>query len=165
MPSVQKTTLRITPRGSTARAAIRSHRRNIESRLIRSNNHIAFSYVYNKINDVNSQICLTNKNKSMSDKEAAKIFLHEFSGSFSTASNVNVCIDTRQLNGSSFQPYCTERMVDEALRKCSASNSSPDGISYKVLKAVAQHLLTPLNIIFNSHYTLIYSLPRGNMLS
>ena len=57
-------------------------------------------------------------------------------------------MDVSQLDRSSFQPYCTERMVDETLRNCSASNSSPDGISYKVLKAVAQHFLAPLNIIF-----------------
>ena len=60
----------------------------------------------------------------------------------------NVCMDASQLDGSSLQPYYIERVVDEALRNCSASSSSPNGISYKVLKTVAQHLLAPLNIIF-----------------
>ena len=66
----------------------------------------------------------------------------------STASDVNVCMDARQMDGLSFLPYCTERTVDKALRNNSVSNSSPNGISYKVLKAIAQHLLTPLSIIF-----------------
>ena len=75
-------------------------------------------------------------------------FCVNFQVIFSASSDVNVDMDASQLDESSFQPYCTERAVGEALRNSSTSNSSPDGISYKVLKAVAQHLLTPLNIIF-----------------
>ena len=68
---------------STAKTAIRSHRRNIESPLTYSNNRKAFfSYVYNKINNVNSQICLTINNKPVSDKEVANVLLHEFSRNF-----------------------------------------------------------------------------------
>ena len=77
MPSVQKTTLRTKRRGPLLE--IRSHRSNVESRLIYSNNRKAFfSYVYSKINSSNSQICITINNKPLSDKEAANVFPYDF---------------------------------------------------------------------------------------
>ena len=92
---------------STARTAIRSHRLYIKSRLIYSNNRNAFfSYIYNKINNVNSQICLTINYKPMSDKEATNVFLHEFSGNFSAASDVNVCVYGHPPKAAYFQSSC-----------------------------------------------------------
>ena len=42
----------------------------------------------------------------------------------------------------------TEFAVYEALNACPTSNSSPDGISFKLLKSVAGHIIRPLNIVF-----------------
>ena len=43
---------------------------------------------------------------------------------------------------------CTPSMVTEALIQCPNSNSSPDGISFKRLKAVSDLIISPLNTIF-----------------
>ena len=39
-------------------------------------------------------------------------------------------------------------MVAEALIQCPNSNSSPDGFSFKILKAVSDLIINPLNNIF-----------------
>ena len=51
-------------------------------------------------------------------------------------------------NNSGFMPYCTELLVMEALIKCPSSNSSPDGVSYSILKMFSRFVIRPLNIVF-----------------
>jgi hypothetical protein len=84
----------------------------------------------------------------VSDSDAAEIFLSEFKKNFSIATDVRECIDANKFQESAFQPYSTELRVAEALVNCSASSSSPDGISFKLLKAISQFIIRPLNIIF-----------------
>ena len=39
-------------------------------------------------------------------------------------------------------------MIAKALNDCSDSNASPDGISYKLLKAVSHFIIRPLNVVY-----------------
>ena len=48
----------------------------------------------------------------------------------------------------SFKPICDERIIRETFKACSNSDSSPDGISYRVLKSISQYIIRPLTIIF-----------------
>ena len=43
---------------------------------------------------------------------------------------------------------CTTTMVQAALAVCSLTNSSLDGISFKLLKYISQYIIYPLNVIF-----------------
>ena len=56
------------------------------------------------------------------------------------------CIDA--IHESSFNPYCTELEVAEALLCCQSSNSSLDSISYKILKLFSRFIFCPINIVF-----------------
>ena len=146
--------------GATAGAAIRSHQRNIEHRIIYSNNHKAFfSYINNKLNQpkCNNDICLKINNISIvDDQDVADALCHEFSKNFSAGSDVSSCIDT--IHEFSFNLYCTEFKVIEALLCCQSSNSSPDGISYKILKLFNYLIFRPINIVFQqSIYSGIFS--------
>lgn len=133
----------------TVRAAIRQHRRNLENKLVYSNNRKAFfSYVNSKVGGRNNTPCLKVNGRVMTDSEAAESFSQNFAQNFSSSSscalqngNFRTDIKLQQFN-------CTERLVLETLKTCSNSNSSPDGISYKLLKSISKHILRPLNIIF-----------------
>ena len=88
---------------------------------------------------------------SVSGREAAEIFVSEFSSNFSST----VCADKAV-----YIPYLeqrkpilsllnsTEFVVMEALKSCNNSSSSPDGISFKLLKAVMLRIIRPFNIIY-----------------
>ena len=135
---------------TTARAAIRRHRRNVESRLIHNNDRKAFfSYINRKKKSPDSQICLIINDTAVTDHEAAEAFLVEFAKNFSSSSGAmrqfySACTDVNH----SFKPTCNERIILETLNACSNSDSSPDGISYRVLKSISQYISHPLTIIF-----------------
>ena len=89
------------------------------------------------------------------DRDVADAFCHEFSKNFSAGSDVSSCIDI--IHESSFNPYCAELKVAEALLCCQSSNSSPNGISYKILKFFSHLIVRPIHIVFQqSIYSGIY---------
>ena len=102
---------------TTARAAIRRHRRNVESRLIHNNDRKEFfSYINRKNKSQDSQICLIINDTAINDHEAAEAFLVEFAKNFSSSSGAMcqfdvACIDVNY----SFKPTCNERIILETL--------------------------------------------------
>ena len=135
---------------TTARAVIMRHRRNVESRLIHNNDRKAFfSYINRKNKSQDSQICLIIKDTAVTDHEAAEAFLVEFTKNFSSSSGAMRQLDAACTDvNHSFKPTCNERIILEMLKACSNSDSSPDGISYRVLKSISQYIIRPLTIIF-----------------
>ena len=135
----------------TAKAAIRAYTRNIEQRLIYAGDKSAFySYVSRKTGKPKQSVSICVKDDLVSDKEAADIFSHEFSKNYSAPTNVQVPVVTEPMMDSDASPTfnCSEGAVLEALKACSNSSSSPDGISYRLLKYIAGSILRPLNIVF-----------------
>ena len=61
---------------------------------------------------------------------------------------IHVLITTRIKIKSLFQPYFSEMLIGKALTDCLDSNASPDGISYKLLKAVSYFIIRPLNVVY-----------------
>jgi hypothetical protein len=133
-----------------ARAAIRSHHRNVEHRMTYSNSrHIFFSYVSGRLRSRTRGIQLITSNGTLvSDNMAADMLLREFVKNFSIATVVSACVEEHSRESSLFQPYCSEQLVAQALVGCPDSNSCPDGISYKILKMYSQFLVRPINIVF-----------------
>jgi ribonuclease P/MRP protein subunit RPP40 len=135
----------------TAQAAIRQHQRNQEHRLVSRNSRKAFfKHIYNKCNRHNSSITLTKDQIIMSDSDAAEAFQQEFTANFSTTHySVKTPIST---NSQLALLNCNENLVRDAIISCSGTSSSPDGISFKVLKSVAQYIIRPLNIVFQHSF-------------
>jgi ribonuclease P/MRP protein subunit RPP40 len=134
-----------------ARAAIRAHVRNTEQRLIYDKNRAAFySHIYNNTGKRQQAISLSVGDEILSDEDAADAFRREFSLNFSSDSNAPLLLDNT--NATSSEPNlvlnCSEVIVLEALARCPNTDSSPDGVSFKLLKSVARHIVRPLNIVY-----------------
>ncbi len=135
-----------------ARAAIRQHNRNIEYRLTFARNRKAFfSHIYKKLGRASHDVCVDVNGTLAPDSVAAEAFLCEFSNNFSKATDAlsltsDVSVDGGQQSLFTFN--CTEADVMAALIACPIADSSPDGLSYRLLKAVAGCIIRPLNIIF-----------------
>jgi hypothetical protein len=133
----------------TARAAIRSHQRNLENRLVYSNNRRAFfSHINDKLYQKKNKIQLLVDDVAVSDGVAADMFAHEFSKNFSGRSDVRAIVTNNINYETDFMPYSSELLIREALTSCSTSNSSPDGISYNLIKQYCYFIIRPLNIVF-----------------
>jgi Reverse transcriptase (RNA-dependent DNA polymerase)/Endonuclease-reverse transcriptase len=134
------------------RAAVRQHNRNLEYRLTFSRNRKAFfSHIYKKLGRVSHDISVDVNGTQASDSVAAEAFIGEFSNNFSKATDALsaasvVSIDDVQQ--SQLVLNCTEADVMAALIACPIADSSPDGLSYRLLKVVAGCIARPLNIIF-----------------
>ena len=136
------------------RSAIRQHHRNQEQRLIyNSNRKPFFHYIYSKCGKRCSTITLSRNDVSIPDRESAEAFQQEF------ANNFNVVCGQKSTSHSSSIKCVTalsdmtlfnsnEHLVSHAISQCSNSNSSPDGISFKLIKMIARIIIKPLNIIF-----------------
>ena len=99
-----------------------------------------------------NSIHLCDGDNTLSDQEAADTLLCTFSlNFFSTvplAPRLNEHTPPNPPAVSLFHFNCTPIMVTEALIQCPKSNSSPDSISFKLLKAVSDHIISLLNTIF-----------------
>ena len=86
----------------------------------------------------------------LTDSDTAEILSREFAASFNTTRDRNYFHITiasfSELQLSQFN--CHEELEWDAIHQCSNSNSSPDGISFKLLKAVAKFIVQPLNVIY-----------------
>ena len=80
----------------------------------------------------------------LTDHEAAMLLANEFANNFNLACNqtsnfvssppLSDSANLRSLN-------CYEEIFASALNQCSNLNSSPDGISFKLIKAVAKYIV------------------------
>ena len=85
------------------------------------------------------------KKTVLSDSAAANLFLREFFLKFTAPA----CQKVRAaITSSLFELNCNATTVIEALRDCSNSNSSPDGIGFKLLKHIAKFIVFPFTVIF-----------------
>ena len=110
-------------------------RSNVENQLVCSRNRKAFfSYVKSNITNHEHAVCLCVNGDVVSDSTAANLLLQEFRKNFSGASDVSSCINAYISEESAFQPYCSELLIAETLKSIPTTNSSPDGISFKILK-------------------------------
>ena len=146
-----------------ARAALRQYRRNGEERLIYSNNrNLLFSHMNNAVtNNKCNTIRLCTNGTALTDIESCNAFLEVFSANFCSSSNIN--LPTRQANDAAQATLasfnCTPTDVAAALQSCPNSSSSPDNISFKLLKVIAKYIVYPLNIIYQ-HSLFEGSFPR-----
>ncbi len=136
---------------TTARAALRQHRRNTEYRLTFARNRKAFfSHIYSKLGRDNRDIHLVVNGTDASDSVCAEAFLEEFSTNFSRSTDASATEATRATPSAEcpiLSLTCSEAAVLAVLKSCPNSGSSPDGISYTLLKEVAAFIVRPLNII------------------
>ena len=112
-----------------------------------------FKYIYQRNGNIKQTISLNIRGDSASDKEAAEIFKQEFTKKFSARSKLCMhlpCQDKSKVSGLMFNS--NELTVWEALLSCSNNNSSPGGISFKLLKAISKCIIQPLNIIFQQSF-------------
>ena len=132
----------------TARAALRQHRRYEEMRLIYSqDHHRLFKYINCKTGAGTKSIHICKNDVALTDQEAAKVLLQTSSSNFSirhTAKPSSTSTHTQSLTDFA----CTSALIVEALHRCPNSNSCPDGLSFKLFKAVAKSIIAPLIIIF-----------------
>ena len=85
----------------------------------------------------------------MSERESAQIFRQEFAKNFFIASNTALPVLSQFLaSAPQLVFHCTETAVMEAPISCPNSYSSSVGISFKLLKLIAQFIFQPLNIVF-----------------
>ena len=129
----------------TARAALRQHRHCEEMRLICSqDHHRLFKYINCKTVAGTKSIHICKNDVALTDQEAAEVLLQTFSSNFSirhTAKPSSTSTHTQSLTDFA----CP---IVEALHRCPNSNSCPDGLSFKLIKAVAKSIIAPLTIIF-----------------
>ena len=80
------------------------------------------------------------------------VLLREFSANFSLPCQQADGLADAEFSGTfdctQFVLNCTTTMVQAALAVYSLTNSSPDGISFKLLKHISQYTIYPLNVIF-----------------
>ena len=122
--------------------------------MVYSNNRKAFfSHMHRKTAaHSGNSIHLCDGDNALSDQEAADTLLRMFSLNFSNTVPSSQRLDEHipptppAVSLSHFNS--TPSMVTEALIQCPNSNSSPDGISFKLLKAVSDFIISPLNTIF-----------------
>ena len=95
------------------------------------------------------------------DEETVKIFRNNFAGNFSRNLGIDLT-NTAFLKESLLTFNSTEVAVSEALSLCPNTSSSPDGLSYKLLKAIGRSIISPLNIIFKHFFTTEYFQKFGN---
>ena len=134
-----------------ARAAIRQHRRCQELRMVYSKDRRAFytHFACNKATNAKDvQLCVNDI--PVSNSIAVNILLNEFAANFSSNSNVNITASGN--NTSSLIFSCTSLDVHKAILSSSNSGSSPDGVSFKVIKSIAKYIIYPMTIIMQHSF-------------
>ena len=87
----------------------------------------------------------------VNDHVAAEAFSKQFAGNFNEKTQpVLTHVPKHDASLASFN--CNESDILVALKSCPCSNTSIDGISYKVLKAEAGHIIYPLKSIFQHSF-------------
>ena len=132
----------------TARAALRQHRRCEEMRLIYSQNrHKLFKYINCKTGAGTKLIHISKNDVALTNQEAAEVQLQTFSSNISIRHITKPC-STSTHTQSLTDFACMPALIVEALHRSPNSNSCPDDLSFKLIKAVAKSIIAPLTIIF-----------------
>ena len=136
----------------SARSAIRQHRRNEEQRLIYSKDRKAFfTFVNNKCGSQTQPINLLQNGATLTDYEAAEHFQREFCNNFSAAAckpSTFTCPNASTARAQFPLLNSSETLILDAIRNCSNTNSSPDGVSFHLIKSIAKYIVQPLNMVF-----------------
>ena len=137
----------------TSKAGIRAYNRNIEQRLIYAkNNSKFFAHTSQKSGKVKHQVNITVNGAIVSDKEAAGIFIREFANNYSSAACISFPSFQRSDPSAQLIFNSTETAIVEALAACFNSSSSPDGVTFKLLKSIMKYIVRPSNIIFQHSF-------------
>ena len=98
----------------------------------------------------------------VNDDVAAEAFSKQFAGNFNEKTQ-SVLTDVPKHDATLASFNCNESDIFMALKSCPCSNTSINGISFKVLKPVAGHIIYPLNVIFqhSSRWRLPIRLEEG----
>ena len=136
-----------------ARAAIRQHRQSQETHLVYSKNKKSFfSHINGYLADHVHSIRLISHGSALDDHDAANVLLREFSANFSLPCRQADGLANAEFSGTSdcthFILNCTITMVQAAIAVCPLTNSSPGGISLKLLTHISQYIIYPLKVIF-----------------
>ena len=105
-------------------------------------------HINKKLIQKRSQIQLLVDDASVSDSVVANMFANDFSKNFLGGSDVSAIVTNNINYETDFMPNSSELLICEVLTGCSASNSSPDGISYKLIQQYCHFIIGPLNIVF-----------------
>ena len=119
----------------------------MKKRLIFAINRLAFfRHVYKSIGMKTAACKILLKGIPVNDNQAAEAFKSEFSSNFTRLTKTTVT-ETQLHSGSLLHINCTETDIMAALKSCGSSNSSPDGVSFRLLKEVAKNIIRPLLIV------------------
>ena len=129
----------------SAKAATWQQRQSEESRLIFRGDKRAFYSYIRRNKSTHEKIILYDGNTELSDSAAANLFLREFFSNFTAPA----CQPIRAaITSLLLELNCNTTTVIEALRDCSNSKSSPDGIGFKLLKHITKFIMYPLTVIY-----------------
>ena len=129
-----------------ARVALRQHRRCEEIRLMYAKDRKAFySHIRCKSAGKRTGVNLCTNNTSLTDYESAETLLRTFSSNFSTASTAP---GISSITDASLRFISSPTIKTKALHNCPNSDSIPDGLSFRLLKAIGSSILSPLNNVF-----------------
>jgi ribonuclease P/MRP protein subunit RPP40 len=132
----------------TSRAALRQLRRCEEMRIIySSDNRQLFSHFQRKTTSHSSAVHLCIDGTPLTDQQAANALQSSFITNFNTCVFKPagcVSLTSTQL----LQFSCSHSMLAAALRNARNSNSSPDGILYRLLKVISSLIIEPLCTVF-----------------
>jgi hypothetical protein len=140
-------------KSKAARSALRQYRRWREHRLLQTHDRKSFyNYVRSKLGSSHDPVHLCEGGITLDDAKAAQSLLEVFSTNFSPnqlSDYNNLPISSSSSSSSQQLTFnCTTDIVNAAIDACSNSSSSPDGISFRLLKTIKPLIILPLTIIY-----------------
>ena len=98
---------------------------------------------------------------ALTDIESCNAFLDVFSANFCNTSNISLLTcQTAGVAHATLAPFnCMPTDVAAALQSCPNSSSSPENISFKLLKIIGKYIVYPLDIVYQ-HSLFEGSFPR-----
>ena len=115
-------------------------------RLIYAKDRKAFySHIRLKSAGKRTGVNLCTNNTSLTEYESAETLLHMFSSNFSTASTAPAI---SSISDASLRFISSPTIITEMLHNCPNSDSIPDGLLFRLLKAIDSSILSPLNTVF-----------------
>ena len=124
----------------------------MKQRLIFANNRqTSFRHEYQSIG-IKTTVCkILFKGIPVNDNQADEAFSSEFSSNFTRLTKITVT-EAQLQSGSLLHINCTETDIMAALKSCGSSKSSPDGVSFRLLKEVVKNIIRPMLIVFQQSF-------------
>ena len=139
----------------TVRSAICQHTKCLDLRLVYSNDRKSFfKHLSSKLRSHRPHINITVNGISLNDNQAAEAFLQEFSSKFTNATSSvgNQTIGAPPFHDPLSNFNCSQLDVIGVINICTNSLSSPNGITFRLLKAIAVSIAQPLTIIYQHSF-------------